>query len=319
MNLRQLKALCEVVDRGYTISGAAQSLYRTQPSITRQIQDLEKELGIRLFVRQRNKILDMTPQGREIVAIARRMLEDAKNIVRASDEQSQVAAGEFFIATTHTQARYILPPVIREFMTSYPKVKLSLRQGTPAQCHELVAQGKVDIAICTETQNQPKEVVVIPCYGLSRSVITPLEHPLLRVKTLTLAAVSRYPIITYDEGFSARSIIDKAFADRGLKPNVVLSAIDADVSKAYVEMGLGIAILATIAFDADKDVNLRRLDAKRLLVPSTLGIVLRRNSYLRGYMIDFMRLFAPRLKKAEVEEAVAGHRVFPVSRNLPSI
>lgn len=319
MNLKQLKALCEVVDRGYTISRAAQSLYRTQPSITRQIQELEKELGIELFVRKRNKILGMAPQGREIVAIARRMLEDAKNIHRVSDELSQVAAGEFSIATTHTQARYTLPHVIRKFMENHPRVKLNLRQGTPAQCCELVAQGRADIAICTETQNRPEEVVVMPCYGLSRSVVTPPGHPLLRVKSLTLAAIARYPIITYDEGFSARSIVDKAFADSGLTPNVVLSAIDADVSKAYVEMGLGIAILATIAFDARRDVNLRQIDAKRLFAPSTLGIVVLRTSYLRGYMIDFMRLFAPALKKTDVDKAVAGQRVAHTQGNLPPL
>ncbi len=319
MNLKQLKALCEVVDRGYTISGAAHSLYRTQPSITRQIQELEKELGIELFVRKRNKILDMTSQGREVVAIARRMLEDAKNMQRVSDELSQLAAGEFSIATTHTQARYVLPPVIRKFMQSHPRVKLNLRQGTPAQCCELVAQGRADIAICTETQHVPDEVAVLPCYGLSRSLVTPPRHPLLRVKSLTLAAIARYPIITYDEGFSARSIVDKAFAEAGLTPNVVLSAIDADVSKAYVEMGLGIAILATIAFDARKDANLRQRDAKRLFAPSTLGIVVRRKSYLRGYMIDFMRLFAPALKKSEVDKAIAGRRIAAAHGSLPSL
>jgi LysR family cys regulon transcriptional activator len=236
-----------------------------------------------------------------------------------SDELSQVAAGEFSIATTHTQARYTLPRVIRNFMASHPRVKLNLRQGTPAQCCELVAQGRADIAICTETQNLPAEVVVMPCYGLSRSVVTPPRHPLLRVKSLTLAAIARYPIITYDEGFSARSIVDKAFADSGLTPNVVLSAIDADVSKAYVEMGLGIAILATIAFDARKDVNLRRLDAKRLFAPSTLGIVVRRNSYLRSYMIDFMQLFAPALKKSDVVRTVAGRQLAHAQKSLPPI
>ena len=319
MNLKQLKALCEVVDRGYTISGAAHSLFRTQPSITRQIQELEKELGIELFERKRNKILDMTPQGREVVAIARRMLDDARNMQRVSDDLSQLAAGEFSIATTHTQARYTLPPVIRKFMASHPRVKLNLRQGTPAQCCELVAQGRADIGICTETQNLPDEVVLMPCYGLSRSLVTPAKHPLLRMKALTLAAIARYPIITYDEGFSARSIVDRAFADAGLTPNVVLSAIDADVSKAYVEMGLGVAILATIAFDARKDVNLRQRDTKRLFAPSTLGIVVRRKSYLRGYMVDFMRLFAPALKQSNVDKVIAGGRLGVNQSSLPAI
>ena len=255
----------------------------------------------------------------EIVLIARRMLDDAKNIQRVSDELSQVVVGEFYIATTHTQARYTLPSVIRKFMQSHPRVKLNLRQGTPAQCCELVAQGKADIAICTETQKPPSEVVVMPCYGLSRNVVTPPGHPLLREKSLTLAAIARYPIITYDEGFSARSIVDKAFSDAGLTPNVVLSAIDADVSKAYVEMGLGIAILASIAFDARKDSNLRQRNAMRLFAPSALGIVVRRNSYLRSYMIDFMRLFAPALKKADVDRAISGQRMAYVQGDLPAL
>lgn len=319
MNLKQLKALCEVIDHGLSISNASQRLYRTQPSITRQIQELERQLGLDLFVRRRNRLLDVTPQGREIVAIARRMLDDASNIQRLSDELSQVAAGEFSIATTHTQARYVLPRVIRAFLEHHPKVRLNLRQGTPAQCHQLVAHGKADLAICTETQEPPEDVVVLPCYGLSRSVVTPPGHPLLRVKSLTLAAIARYPIITYDEGFSARSIIDKAFAAHRLTPNVVLSAIDADVSKAYVELGLGIAILATIAFDPDKDTNLRCIDAKRLFPPSTLGIVVRRNNYLRGYMVDFMREFAPALKKVDVRGAVSGRIALPVQGGLPGI
>lgn len=319
MNLIQLKALCAVLDHGLSISAASKALFRTQPSVTRQLQELEKELGIELFVRRRNKLLGVTPQGEHIVAIARRMLDDVSNMHRVSDELSQVGAGHFSIATTHTQARYILPRVIHAFMASHPKVRLSLRQGTPAQCHDLVAHGKADIAISTEAQEPPEEVVVLPCYGLSRSIVTPPGHPLLRAKSLTLASVARYPIITYDEGFSARSIIDKAFAESGVTPNVVLSAIDADVSKAYVEMELGIAILATIAFDAKRDINLRRIDAKRLFPPSTLGIVVRRNTYLRSYMVDFMRLFAPALKKVDVRKAVAGRVPAVPTSDLPSL
>jgi LysR family transcriptional regulator, cys regulon transcriptional activator len=319
MNLKQLRALCEVIDRGFSISGASQSLYRTQPSITRHIQELEKELGLDLFVRRRNKLLDVTPQGREIAFIARRMLQDEKNIRNMSDELSRVSAGEFSIATTHTQARYTLPPVIRDFVVNHPKVRLNLRQGTPAQCHQLVAQGKADIAVCTETEDLSDNIMIIPCYGLSRSVITPSDHPLLRSKSLTLAAIARYPLIIYDEGFSSRSIIDKAFATAGITPNVMLSAIDADVSKAYVEMGLGIAILATIAFDAKKDANLRRLDAKHLFPPSTLGIVVRRNNYLRGYMIDFLHLFAPALKKIDVHKAISDRLAISPKDPLPSL
>jgi len=319
MNLKQLKTFCEVIDRGLSISNASQSLYRTQPSVTRQIQELEQELGLDLFIRRRNRLLDVTPQGRKIVEIARRMLGDAKSIHNLSDEFSQIRTGEFSIATTHTQARYVLPKVIHSFLKSHPKVKLTLRQGTPAQCHKFVAQGRADIAICTETQELPEEVVVLPCYGVSRSVVTLPGHPLLRLKSLNLTAIARYPIITYDEGFSARSIIDQAFAAKGLSPNVVLSAIDADVSKAYVEMGMGIAILATIAFDAKKDTNLRIIAANRLFPPSTLGIVARRNNYLCEYMVDFMREFAPSLKRVDVRKILSGHGNLPLRNGLPAI
>lgn len=319
MNLKQLHALCEIIDRGLSISNASHSLYRTQPSITRQIQELEHELGIELFVRRRNRLLDVTPQGRPIVEIARRMLEDAKSIQRLSDEFLEIEAGDFSIATTHTQARYVLPRVIHSFLKKFPRVRLTLHQGTPTQCHHLVAQGKADIGICTETRELPEEVVVLPCYGLRRNVVTLPGNPLLRAKTLTLAKIAEYPIITYDDGFSARSIIEQAFAANGLKPNVVLSAIDADVSKAYVEMGMGIAILAKIAFDPKKDINLRSIDANKLFPPSTLGIVVRRNNYLRGYMVEFMREFAPSLKRMDVRGVLSGDGHLPSRSGLPPI
>jgi LysR family cys regulon transcriptional activator len=319
MNLRQLKSLCEIVDHGLKISGAAEALYRSQPSISRHIQDLEKELGVDLFYRRRNRLLELTPQGREILSIARRIVQDTENIRRASQEHGEEPAGEFSIATTHTQARYSLPKVIYEFTRQHPRVKLKLRQGTPAQCGELVARGRADIAICTETSELPDDLTVIPCYHIDRSVVTLPGHPLLKVKPLTLKAIARYPIITYDEGFSARSIVDRTFSEAGLEPSVVMSAIDADVSKAYVEMGMGIAILASIAYDAQRDTNLRCMDAKHLFKPSVLSVVVRKNSYLRNYMQTFIGAFAPHVKRAEIEAILSGTR--PVGRRaaLPSL
>lgn len=317
MNLRQLITLCEVVDRGLKLSAAAHSLHRSQPSITRQIQELERELKARLFVRKRNRILELTPQGREILASARRILKEVHNIRGTSDEVAHAVKGAFTIATTHTQARYTLPRSIWEFKAAYPHVQLSLRQGTPVQCRELVARGAVDIAICTETRDEPEDIVDIPCYRLNRSVVVPPRHPLLRERTLTLEAIARYPVITYDDGFSARWAVDGAFQLRGLKPNVVLSAIDADVSKAYVEMGLGIAILATVAFDRKRDANLRIRDARHLFSPSTLSVVVRRNSYLRSYIRTFIAQFAPRLPKTAIDAALAGQA--HARRNLPEL
>lgn len=318
MNLRQLITLCEVVDQGLKLSAAANALHRSQPSITRQIQELEEELGLRIFARRKNRILQLTPQGREILASARRVVSELQRIRSTGDESGESARGELTVATTHTQARYTLPQVIRRFKGEYPNVRLSLRQATPVQCSELVARGAVDIAICTETKDALEDVLAIPCYRLNRSVVVPPRHPLLKVKPLTLEAIARYPVITYDEGFSGRWILDRAFSGRGLSPNVVLSAIDADVSKAYVEMGLGIAILATVAFDAKRDANLRLINAHHLFAPSTLGVFVRRNSYLRSYIHGFVGMFAPKLPPGTIEKALAGHPIISRKR-LPEI
>jgi LysR family transcriptional regulator, cys regulon transcriptional activator len=293
-------------------------LHRSQPAVTRQIQELEQELGTQLFLRRRNKILGLTAHGREILQSARRILREVQNICSAADDTAEAAQGDFTVATTHTQARYTLPPVIRRFKSRYPLVRLSLRQGTPVQCVDLVARGAVDIAICTETRDELEDVVGIATHRLNRSVVVPRGHPLLKTKPLTLEAVARYPIITYDEGFSGRWVLDHAFSERGLQPNVVLSAIDADVSKAYVEMGLGIAILATIAFDSSRDAQLRSIDARHLFPASKLRVAVRRHGFLRPYMLDFIDLFAPRLARGSLERALRGERV-PLPRSLPEL
>lgn len=318
MNLRQLVTLCQVADQGLKLSAAAQALHRSQPSVTRQIQELEQELGTQLFLRRRNKILGLTPHGREILGSARRILAEIQSIRSTADATEATAQGEFTVATTHTQARYTLPRVIGRFKARYPLVRLSLRQGTPVQCVELVARGAVDIAICTEPRDELEDVIGIPVYRLTRSVVVPRGHPLLKSKPLTLEAIARHPVITYDEGFSGRWVLDHAFSERGLEPNVVLSAIDADVSKAYVEMGLGIAILATIAFDPSRDAALRSIDARALFPASKLRVAVRRHGYLRPYMFDFIGMFAPRLPRASIQRALLGERV-PLPRTLPEL
>lgn len=319
MNLRQIRSLCEIVDRGLQISAAAKALHRSQPSLTRQIQELETELGVQIFVRRANRFVDVTPQGREIVAIARRMIQDAASMRVAGQDQGADAKGELRLATTHTQARYALPRVILKFMRSHPNVKLNMRQGDPEQCCELVEKGRVDVAICGEIRSLPRDVLQVPCYNLTRSIITPPRHPLLRVRPLTLEAIARYPIITYDPAFSGRRIVERAFADRGLTPSFVLSAADADVGKSYVEMKVGIAILATVVFNARRDTGLRRIDAGHLFPSSLLAFVLRRNSYLPAHTFAFMQLFAPALRKADVTHALAGRPV-PINRSeLPAL
>lgn len=319
MNLRQLRALCEVVDHGLRISQAAQAIYRAQSSVTRQIQLLEEELGVELFVRSRNKLLRLTPQGEEIVRIARRMLRDAENMRRVGRDAAGAEEGEFRIATTHTHARYVLPPVIARFVRRHPHVRLSLRQGNPTQCCELVATGRADLALCTDPRESGPELVEIACYRLPRSVITPRSHPLLRMAPLTLEALARYPLITYDEAFSGRDVVDRTFAEAGLSPTIVLSAADADVSKVYVGLGLGIAIFASVVFDPRQDRHLRRIDARHLFPAGTLTLVLRRYALLREYMFDFIRVFAPHIERGAIEETLLRKRSAPARAQLPEL
>ena len=319
MNLRQLRSLCEIIDHGLHISAAANALHRSQPSVTRQILDLETELNVQIFVRRKNRITDVTPQGKELVAIARRVLQDTTSMHLVGQDDGADAKGELKLATTHTQARYVLPRVIREFMSRFPNVKLGLRQGDPLQCCDLVYRGAVDMAICAEVADLPQDVVHILCYRMSRSVITPPRHPLLRVHPLTLEAISRYPIITYDDAFSGRRIVDKAFSDRALTPSIVLSAVDADVAKSYVEIKVGVAILATIVFDEKRDTGLRRIDARHLFASSNVGFALRRNSYFPRHALAFMQLFAPKLREMDIVNALAGRSTASNRAGLPQL
>lgn len=320
MNLRQLRSLCAIIDHNLKISEAADAVFLTQSGVTRQIQDLERELGVDLFVRRRNRILQVTPDGRRIAQMARRVLSETDNLQRAAKEASGGDCGEFTIATTHTQARYTLPAVVRRFIAKYPGVRLTLRQGTPAQCCELVASGKADLAISTEIAERFAGVVQIPCYRLNRSLVMPPGHPLLRVKPLSLKAISAYPLISFDEGFSAQwKAIARPFNEAGLTPSVVMSAIDADVSKSYVEVGLGIAILTSITFDPKRDTNLRAVDVRHLFEPSWLSLVVRVNSFFRRYMFDFVQMFSPKLPQNHLERVLAGEAVDVDRLQLPAM
>lgn len=301
------------------MTDAAHAVHRSQSNVTRQVQLLEKELGFEIFARNRNKLLRITPQGEEILRIARRMLLDADNMLRIGRNVANDDRGQFTIATTNFQARYVLPPAIAKFVAKYPKVGLSLRQGTPAQCYELLTSGKADLAVCAG-DDIPEELATLRCYRFYRSILTPLRHPLLRMSPLTLEALAQYPLITYDEAFSGSSILRKAFADKGLTPKIVLSAVDADVSKIYVRMGLGIAIVATIAFDPKQDLKLRSIDARHLFKPSHLSLILRRRAHLRNFVADFMVMVAPKIDRALIEETAFGRTTRRSSRTaLPEL
>ena len=304
MTLQQLRYFCEVVRQDLNISKAAAALDVSQPGLSRQLQLLERELEVDLFVRNRKRLVRLSPAGDEIQRIAERTLEGARNIREAAREHMGENHGALTIATTHTQARYALPDVIRRFAQRYPHVQLSLRQGTPADVSDLVASGAADLSIATEPIDALSDVVLLPCYQLHRIVLTPAGHPLLKTKRLTLEKLAQYPLITYDYAFIGRSKTLGAFEARDIRPNVVLNAIDADVIKTYVESGLGIAIVPDMAYDRSRDKHLRALDAKHLFEPNTIHIGIRRNHYLRGYTYAFIEMFAPHLKRAVIEKAI---------------
>jgi len=306
MNLQQLRYVFEVARHGLNVSEAAEALFTSQPGVSKQIRLLEEELGIEIFVRHGKRLVEVTEPGRQVLAIAGRMLQDVDNLRQVGAEFSNEASGSLSIATTHTQARYALPPVIRAFVARYPKVRLSLHQGSPRQVCDYVLSGEADIAIATEAIAEEHELVMLPCYQWNRCVIAPVRHPLLETRPLTLEAIARYPVITYDFAFTGRNQINKAFVGRGLKPNVVLTAIDSDIIKTYVAMGLGVGILAKMAFDPVADKELGMLDAAHLFESSTTRIGVRRNAWLRGYVYAFIELFAPHLSRHVVDAALAG-------------
>jgi LysR family transcriptional regulator, cys regulon transcriptional activator len=305
MKLQQLRYLREVVRHNLNVSEAAAALHTSQPGVSKQIRLLEEELGVQILVRNGKRVVDVTEPGKVILDIVARMLQDADNLTKIGVDFAAEGSGSLAIATTHTQARYALPPVIQRFIQRYPKVRLSLRQGSPHQIAELMAEGEADIAIITEAYELYEGLVLLPCSQWNRGVITPLKHPMTK-QPLTLEAIARYPIITYDFAFQGDSPIKRAFDARKLKPNVALTAIDADVIKAYVELGLGIGILAKMAFDPARDHGLRLVDASHLFEPSTTHLAFRRLAYLRGYVYDFIEMFAPHLTRRVIEATLRG-------------
>ena len=305
MKLLQLRYLVEVSRHGNHISNTAEALHTSQPGISRQIQLIEEELGFPVFARKRNRIVDLTEPGREAVAIASRVLADIDNLKRLGQEISQRTGGTLAIATTHTQARYVLPKVIERFMHRHPSVELQLRQGNPTQICEMVESGEADLAVGTEPTQPFAGLVRLPCFELERSIIVKAGHPLLRKRKPTLEDVAAYPIMTHEPTFSGHWKVMDAFKAAGLTPRIVFGAVDADVSKTYVEMGVGIAVMTSVTYERRKDTGLRAIDAKHLFPSSTVSIALRANSYLRTPAYDFIRLFSPQLTREVVQAALA--------------
>lgn len=305
MKLRQLTYIREVARCKLNITAAAEHLFTSQPGISKQIKQLEEELGVEIFARNGKHLVAITPAGQQILEVAERILQDTQNIQRVADEFRAADRGQLSIATTHTQARYALPETVRRFKKAYPDVILHLHQGSPPQIARQAAEGDADFAIATEAMEHFDELVMLPCYHWNRCILVPQHHPLVHLNQVQLADLARHPIVTYTFGFTGRSKLDQAFSARGLKPNVVLTAVDADVIKTYVRLGLGIGIVANMAYDAEQDADLVRIDAAHLFSTSTTHIGFRRGLFIRAYMYDFIRTFAPHLDQNVVDEVRA--------------
>ena len=304
MKLQQLRYIWEVSKNNLNVSATAENIYTSQPGISKQIRILEDELGIPIFTRNGKHLTDMTPAGEKIIAIAGQMLMQAENIKNIAKEYRDESKGSLSIATTHTQARYALPAIIKEFMQAKPSVSLDIQQGTPIQISEMVAQGKVDIAIATEAIELFDNLIMLPCYSWDRCILVPKGHELGKLSSLSLNDVARYPLITYVFGFTGRSKLDDAFREKSLSPDVALTAVDADVIKTYVRLGLGVGIVARMAYDKNIDQDLVAIDAGHLFGKSITKIGIRKDAFLRGYMYDFIQLFAPHLSREIINAAM---------------
>ncbi len=309
MNFQQLRSVRETVRQGFNLTGVAAVLHTSQPGVSRQIRELEDELGIELFHRAGKRLTGLTPPGQAVLPIVERLLLEADNLKRAGEDFASTDRGTLTIAATHSQARYALPPAVRDFSAAHPEVVLRLHQGSPKQVAEMLLSGEADIGVATEALAQYAELVALPSYRWTHAVVVPQGHALAALaaqgEALTLEQLARYPIITYEPGYTGRTHIDEAFQRRGLGLNIVLSAMDADVIKTYVELGMGVGIIASMAFDDARDAALRAIDARHLFASNMTRVAVRRGAFLRGYAYEFIRCFAPPLTRALVDQALA--------------
>jgi len=308
VNFQQLRIIRETVRQNFNLTEAANVLFTSQSGVSKHIKDLEDELGIELFVRRGKRLTGLTEPGKELAEIVERMLMDARNIKRLAEQFSNRDEGRLHIATTHTQARYMLPQVVARFKQEFPRVHLVLHQANPAEIVSLLNRGDADVGIATEALEGVASLASFPYYSWHHSVIVPDDHPLAKVETLTLEKIAEYPIITYHEGYTGRSSIDRTFAEAGVVPDVVMAALDADVIKSYVELGLGIGIIANMAFNPLKDAGLKLLSGEYLFPQNTTRIAVRRGHYLRGYAYRFIEYCSAELQEPLLRAAMASSK-----------
>jgi LysR family cys regulon transcriptional activator len=306
MNLHQLRFVREAVRQNFNLTEAAKALFTSQPGVSKAIIELEEELGIDIFARHGKRIRGLTEPGRAVLKSVEMIMQEIDGLKRIGKEFAAQDSGSFTIATTHTQARYALPKIVQAFMQKYPKVRLSLLQGSPKQIAEMVMRDQADLAIATEAITNVDGLVSMPCYQWEHVVVVPADHALLRSKSLSLEEIAKFPLITYDAAFAGRSKIDHAFEVKHLKPDVLLEAIDADVIKTYVELGMGVGIIAGMAFDSERDTNLRAIPAGHLFGMNVSRVAVRQGAYLRSYMYSFIEQLSPTMNRKLIDQVMQG-------------
>ena len=302
MKLQQLRCISQIVQSEFNISKASEVLNTSQPGVSKQIKLLEDEIGIKIFQRNGKRLVGLTEPGKTVLGSIEAILQEANNIKVISEEYIQKDQGTFTIATTHTQARYKLPKVVEEFVKKYPKINLNIHQGNPSQVTDQIINGGADVGIATESINLSEDILTIPCYQWNRCVVMPKNHPLTEVRRITLEDLAAYPMITYDYAFTGSTIVSEVFKNANIEPNIMLTAIDADVIKTYVSLNMGIGLIAEMAFDASTDHPMVSRDVSHLFPLSTTYIGIMRENFLRKYTSDFIRMFIPKVSENELKK-----------------
>ncbi len=308
MKLQQLRCVFQIVQSEFNISKASEALSTSQPGVSKQIKLLEDEIGIKIFQRNGKRLVNLTEPGELVLSSIETILQESNNIKVISEEYIEKDQGTFTIATTHTQARYKLPKVVEEFVKKYPKINLNIHQGNPSQVTDQIINGGADVGIATESINLSEDIHTIPCYQWNRCVVMPKNHPLTEVRKITLEDLAAYPMITYDYAFTGSTIVSEVFKNANIEPNIMLTAIDADVIKTYVSLNMGIGLIAEMAFDVTTDHPMVSRDVSHLFPLSTTYIGIRRENFLRKYTSDFIRMFIPKASEKELKKILnKGH------------
>ncbi|WP_246075866.1 LysR substrate-binding domain-containing protein [Aliikangiella marina] len=297
MKLHQLKYLVAIVENNFNITTAAEKIYTSQPGISKQLRLLEDELDLKIFERSGKQLVGLTPLGEDVVKHARRALQEVENIKRLAQDKNKIETGSFSLATTQTQAKYVLPDIFKRFHARYPNLQIDIQHGSAEQMNELLDKKQIDFAIASDNSSLSPDIVKIPCYHWDRVIIFPQSHPLGDLKNPTIEDIAKYPIVTYKEPSVGESSLVRAMRAKGLQPNIVFTARDADVIKTYVRNDMGIGIVAEMAFNPKLDSDLIGYSAKTILPRCTTWIAFNKNLLLRSYMYCFIELFAPHISR----------------------